>query len=626
MRWIAATLLILVSCSEADLFGRAEPGVEADRASLGGRVCTRDAVSEDLPLRLVLVADRSEGPLFSDFDPAGMRVRELSTFLQVALRNDSTEMAVIGFASRALRLAPMSGNFTNNAAELDAAINSLALAQPCSAIDACRDYLEGLRSARALIEGDIAQARAGSRSLTQYAIVLMVAGEQQPLSPQCRDVMDPLACQAERERRAVEDLVQTVRDSGALGIKVHVLHFAADPDPAVNDRLQRQLEDVAFVGGGVYRRLNNVGGLNVSDLSVFQQRSPLRIKSLLAFNLNAAISPTGPQTDSDGDGLSDEAEIAAGTDPTLRDTDSDGVGDLIENLVDLDPLVPDDPSQCRGLDLDDDREIDGLTDCEEALLGTAPDLTDSDGDSLPDLAEVYSLANFLDPDAEDDEDADGTNNSDELLQHSDPRSADLQAQLTFGYRYDLNDEGVVTDLLPLRLSEMTGVEIVRPSGGTTPGVGLLEFDQQAMTLRWRDARDGEFGLAMDVSAGGEFQLNSGSYLEEEGDDGRFLVVEVDPARLPPRDVTEAMRIIFQTRQCIEYTVRNIRLMPTLETPNTVAGENRLLLFFSEATEERLQDPGPVRIAEIPVIFTPPNQRFPSAPIIEVQESEFVSPR
>ncbi len=625
---LCAPLLFAASCTDASLFGREEPGVEADRVTLSGRICTRDAISEDLPLRLVITADRSLGPLFGSFDPAGTRVEDLSAFLQLALRDDSTEAAVIGFASRTLKLAPMNGNFTQNVSELDAAIRALALPQPCGALDSCRDFLGALRSARALVEGDVAEARAGARSLTQYAVVLIVAGEQEPLSPGCRTDADPLSCQGEVERAAVADFVEFVEGSGALGVKVHVLHFAADPSPAGNNRLGQRLEQLAFVGGGSYRRLENVAGLIAADLNVFQQRSPLRVKSLVAFNPNARIAPEGPLTDSDADGLADVRELELGTDPLLRDTDGDEVGDWVEVLADLDPLVAEEPSACRTLDdLGADRELDGLRDCEELVLGTNPNLADGDGDGLPDLAEVIGLTNFLAADGEQDEDGDGTSNAEEVRQHTDPTSADLEAQLSFGYRYDVVDEGVVTDLLALEVPELTGITFLDPSPGTTPGVGVLSYDALNGTLRWQDSSDPvDPGEPADVPEGGDFVLPSGSCFEALGDAGRFFQVRVDPIALPPRDIITPVRVIFQTRQCINYAVRNIKLMPTEATQFTLAGENRILLFFEEATEGRLTDPGPVRIAEVPVVFLPPSQRIPGSPRIEVRETEFVSPR
>ncbi|MEM7447634.1 MAG: hypothetical protein AAF355_05270 [Myxococcota bacterium] len=589
-------------------------------------------MSEDLPLRLVIVADRGDGPLYSTYDPTGERVRDLNTFTQLALQNEGTEMSVIGFAGRAQKLAPEDGNFTRNASELDAAIATLAIPQACSALGTCRDYFEGLRSARALIEGDVAESRAGARTLTQYAVLLILSGPQEPVAAECEGADDPDACQSDLEVEAVQEMVELVRDAGALGLKVHVLHLAAD-EPAANQALQVRGQRMAFAGGGTYRRLDNVGGLQVSDLTVFQERSPLQVKSLIAFNQNAAISELGPLTDSDGDGLSDADELDVGSDPLRRDTDGDGISDRIETLLFFDPTQLDEPAACRGLDLDADRELDGLTDCEEALLGTNANLADTDGDSSPDLVEVYALANYLDSDAAGDYDDDGTSNADELRQHTDPRSADLEAQLDFGYRYELEDEGIVQDLLVVRPEEITGFIEIVASQGTTAGVGVLQYDSFAGTLAWRDAVDEQSGPAVDleraleeVGEDGFVLLPSSSYLEEEGEQGRFLRVRIDVRLLPPRDVTESVRVIFQTRQCLSYTVRNIRLMPTLETEDRFRGDNRILLFFGEATTERLQDPGPVRIAEVPVVFIPPSTRQPSEAILSVSDEEFVSPR
>ena len=69
-----------------------------------------------------------------------------------------------------------------------------------------------------------------------------------------------------------------------------------------------------------------------------------------------------PMDDADGDGLDDDAEAAAGTDPARADTDDDG-----------------------------------LPDGEELTLGTDPLNADSDGDGYPDGAEVAAERDPLDP-------------------------------------------------------------------------------------------------------------------------------------------------------------------------------------------------------------------------------------
>ena len=60
--------------------------------------------------------------------------------------------------------------------------------------------------------------------------------------------------------------------------------------------------------------------------------------------------------DTDGDGISDEDELALGTDPSLADSDGDGLNDDEEVALGTDPLVQ-------------DSDGDGLTDGAEVLSG-----------------------------------------------------------------------------------------------------------------------------------------------------------------------------------------------------------------------------------------------------------------
>jgi DNA/RNA non-specific endonuclease/Bacterial TSP3 repeat len=99
------------------------------------------------------------------------------------------------------------------------------------------------------------------------------------------------------------------------------------------------------------------------------------------------LPSAGP--DSDGDGVSDANERAAGTDPNNADTDGDGLVDSREAVEGSDPNAVD--SDGDGL-LDgedpvptgDDVDGDGLTDGEEVALGSDPLAADSDGDGTPD--------------------------------------------------------------------------------------------------------------------------------------------------------------------------------------------------------------------------------------------------
>ncbi|HWH08812.1 MAG TPA: hypothetical protein VNX21_06395, partial [Candidatus Thermoplasmatota archaeon] len=123
--------------------------------------------------------------------------------------------------------------------------------------------------------------------------------------------------------------------------------------------------------------------------------------------------------DTDRDGLDDGAEAAMGTRPLDPDTDRDGMPDGWEARHGLDPRV-DDAAQ----DKDQDARVAGLTNLQEWLTGTRPDLADTDGDGLDDWAEVLLGLDPLASDARLDADADGLLNLEEHAAGTSPSRAD----------------------------------------------------------------------------------------------------------------------------------------------------------------------------------------------------------
>ncbi|MFC1604706.1 hypothetical protein ACFL5F_06725 [Planctomycetota bacterium] len=85
--------------------------------------------------------------------------------------------------------------------------------------------------------------------------------------------------------------------------------------------------------------------------------------------------------DSDGDGLTDDEEVALGTDPLDDDTDDDGLLDGTEVEIAEGSGCPD--------PLNPDSDGDTLADGAEVDMGTSPCNVDTDGDTIPDNIDPY---------------------------------------------------------------------------------------------------------------------------------------------------------------------------------------------------------------------------------------------
>lgn len=650
---VAAATLFLVAlgtgpsaCTDTTLYSPSHVRAQADRVALSGRVCTEDPAEANFPMRIILLVDRASGPLFSDYDPAGQRLSVVRDFIQTNSGNRANQFAVIGYAGQPQKLAPVEGNFTRNPGELANALTQLSTPQGCFEGGQCRDKRRALALARSLIEGDMATHPPGIRGLTQYVIININAGPQAPLADgrQCCNEGDVQcqeeeagpshACEAQLAGDEVAEIRELIATMGGSGLRFHAIHLAAEPtlddlpdgQRQMNDNVQASMEQMAFAGRGEYQRFNASGGFNYNALNLLGFRIVLHAKILIASNMNARPTHLGPMVDSDRDGLTDAEEEALGTSPTNPDTDGDGISDLVELLTGLDPLVPNEMPSCQRYPVGSDMTFDGLTDCDNLMLGTEPSLMDTDGDGLPDVLEVFGGTDYLNQDAHLDFDGDGVSNGDELLQNTDPRSIDTQLHLDNAYRYDIRDEGFVSELSASVPRRLTGVLVREMSPGTTASVGALRYDAGQQTLQWRDGNDTDFGPVVPVDAGGRIELPSSSYAPIQGEDGRRIWVEVSLVDLPPEDTTESVRIVIRRRQCLSYTIRNIRLMPTLELDDgTPAGRNHIMLYFGQAPEGRMDVPGPYRIALIPIDFDPPNRRVPGDAIIHVADEEFIRP-
>lgn len=652
-----------------------------------------DAAQQRFPVKVVFVVDTTD--TMRSLDPNYYYAKAVDDAIQRYMNSNqgNYSFAVIGYDGRPQVLtASMAGEegFTRNPALLQNAMTRLRQSNGCVGTR-CRDLPGALSLASSLITGDLTTVPKGELARTRYVVVLFAGGPPSPRISkcQCGDVIhDPMCkmppnnitdqqCEQTIYLRQLTALVNQVRGAGAPDMRVHTYYLRdvrspLQPQEETIELLQRLSE----AGNGAFdcrsardcsespeldrcRRLMALCPTGVTSLlgfSIDSTQRPFLIKKLIVSNLNVVATATGPKLDSDGDGLTDEEEMALGTRPDLEDTDGDGIGDLVEVRLGLDPRAPNKaPDVCYGIDFSllpatplPDGDGDFINDCEERLLGTDPTLADTDGDGLPDGLELrggtnYLLADYLIPPY----DHDGIPNGDEVRQHTAPRADDSAEALGRAYQYLEDNEGIKALPFASQPRDISGVAVLDISAGATPGGGTLSFlAGPPAQLRWKDAGDCDFGPPVTVdpkaidqqggvtltldsfSTGGTACSTPGKPMPPAMSDFRLTVRVDNAAVLPPKNVDETIVVGTATRACERYQVRNISLLTPVpdQTPGRQTnsnGINNVYVFFGQGPDGQLTTPGIFSTALIRARYAPPAKREPADPEIVLSQGDFL---
>lgn len=537
-----------VADGDADMDADEDPHSDDDASehlTLEGSACFESPTERLVESKVVIIVDQSE--LMIQTDPEAHRTIALRDLLG-RHQSPPVSFAVVGLGSSPILHAPSAGSFTDNVGELEAAIALLALPQGCDESGRCRDLTAAMAAASALISEDVEGIPPNELALTEYSVVLLLAGPPDPSAERyvhCLDqfgdtvLCDPDTTDCVRDFRAavccpiedarpcvpsdasvpyccaedpcpsecaepIEDfdlalytqlvhgLSEMVGEAGARGFAMHTGHLvppANDSEQvATNEKVSTLLEAMAEAGSGLFEAVESGEYPSfISTLPLTHQIEP-ELKNLLVFNLKASFDSEGRiSVDSDADGLTDLTETAQGTDPASTDSDGDGFSDFAELFLGLDPL-DDHDSHCTSDEITLDLDLDGIGACEERLLGTHHLSIDTDGDLMPDGLELRMGTNYLGDDNGLDDDGDGIANGDEVRIHTDPQSPDERSE---GYEYRIIEQGVVARTSAATPVATSGVSIVETSEESTAGLGWLCYepaqDGRGGNLCWLDA-------------------------------------------------------------------------------------------------------------------------------------------
>jgi len=510
-RLLAAALVgvlgLGIACTQSYLYDeRRREQLPIDRTvTLEGRFCTLGANDVVRPIKILFAFDASQSMRVSD--PNGTRALAVIQLLNSLPRDPNIDFSVMLFAGSTTANLTKSGLpvfeslLSYSQADYTALIDKiLNFTNPNTNRDST-DFVKALSEIYALLSTDItanrnAAAGAAVDARPRYIVIFLSDGH--PTFNQDDELFQGDAVKRIRQLRILVDdvifnTVHVFEPVQPVSSICDVTGDAGCPLLIINQDAER-LQEMATIGGGNFRDFRNNETVNFLDFNIGQTRRSYVLKEFIASNMSApADSPDDAGSgDSDGDGLTDAEELALGTDPNNPDTDGDGFSDGVEvhfaklgaNFNPLGFMLPDGggldpgcPPALRGVDSD----CDGLTDCDEQIIGSNSTLIDSDNDGVPDSIEWQLGTQPSSQDLDEDPDNDGVPNRNELRLHSNPLAVDTATMAVNGYRYVIAEDGPVDaegrQCYTFRVENVLLVPTLdyRPDGGVWLPDGGIEY-------------------------------------------------------------------------------------------------------------------------------------------------------
>jgi hypothetical protein len=421
---VLVVLLIGSGCSNPEL----ERAQSRSKVTLAGEFLTQNPDVISFPIRIVLAIDCSGSMAGSDANH--IRIDAAWNFIQTYQPYESVKFDVILWNNT---VASSTNGFTRDLTRLHNVLygyNNTSTTNYSGAILAAEQhYLTEIATMR----NDNAQ----SANIARMKCIVLFFSDGLP-DPGGSVVINGIYNNiSEMRRNLIDDQGVALFNFHTFFLSTLLRNNAADYNTAVN-----LMTRMANLGNGIYtefRQASNIDFINIVDMRLTVE---YKVKFIVACNLNVRPGTDNiVHVDSDGDGLTDEEELTAGTDPTLRDTDGDGLSDYFERRMStidnaLDPTDPTDSGCTFGTETFD-RDRDGVTDCEEFILGTLYNNPDTDKDGIPDGVEFLLGTNPLTVEYTTDTDFDGIPDWLEVQRHTNVTVNDEKIRQRYSYFYDV---------------------------------------------------------------------------------------------------------------------------------------------------------------------------------------------